>query len=331
MNQKERLSQSAVKQKKKRRIPVLCLIIVAAVVVGAAAFFLSNANRIINKLNLDPIDNTNVYIDPDSLQSLPNVYNILLLGTDQQNDGENPTRSDTMMLLSLDKVNEKIKLTSFMRDIYLYIPGMGKNKMNAACESGGPQLVMDTIEYHFGVDIDAYVMVDFTSFVDIINKLGGVDVEVTAKEAAFIQEIAPHIQEGTNTLNGDEALLYARIRKLDSDFQRTGRQRKVITALIEKSKNASIFKLLDVANQLAPDVKTSLTKSDLSFLARNSVYYLNYEIEELRIPTDTGYQNIELPYPIGQALELNLTDAKTLVQHFIYPTEQESTTASGTK
>lgn len=311
--------------KKKKRIIIACVTAVVAILAAVAIAVASTANRILNKLDFQEQDSTNIYVAPNTLQSLPDVYNILLLGIDKMNEGEDYPRSDTMILVSLDKINKKIKLTSFMRDIYLYIPGYEKEKMNAACKEGGPQLVMDTIEYHFGVDVNAYVMVDFDSFVSIIDQLDGLDIELSASEANFIKNnISPDVHVGMNTLNGDLALVYSRIRKLDSDFQRTGRQRKVINALIEKAKGASLLKLVNIAEELAPQVQTSLSKSDLSFLARNATSYLNYEIEELRLPTDNGYKDIELPYPIGQALEMNMTEAKILVQNFIYPQNAES-------
>lgn len=315
---------------KKKHIIIFSILFIAVIVTGIAAIVLTKANNIVNRVDFDHESNTNIYVDPDSLQSLPNVYNILLLGIDMLNEGESYPRSDTMMLVSLDKVNKKIKLTSFMRDIYLYIPGYENEKMNAACQLGGPQLVMDTIEYHFGVNVDSYVMVDFESFASIIDQLGGVDIEVTEYEASYIQKnISPDVKAGMNTLNGDAALVYSRIRYLDSDFQRTGRQRKMVEALIKKAKNASVFKLLDLANELAPQVKTNLTKSDMSFLARNSVYYLSYDVEELRIPTDAGYTDIDDPR-VGQALKVNLSDAKTLLQNFIYPTINDASSAAST-
>lgn len=316
---------------KKKKVIITAAVLVLVFVLGVVAAVFSTANSIVNKFDYDEETQSNIYVDPDSLQSLPNVYNILLLGVDAINEGEEYPRSDTMMLVSLDKVNKKIKLTSFMRDLYLYIPSYKKDKMNAACSTGGPQLVMDTIEYHFGVDIDAYVMVDFDSFVSIIDQLGGVEVEVTEHEARYIQNnISPDIKAGMNNLNGDSALVYARIRYLDSDFQRTGRQRKVIESLLNKAKGASAFKLLELANQFAPEVKTNLSKSDISFLARNSVYYLTYEIEELCIPRDSGYEDIDVPN-IGMALETDLSVARQKVQQFIYPTMGEESTVSDLK
>lgn len=318
------------KKKKKKRILISCMVAVIAILAAVAIIITSTANGIINKLDFDKEDNSNSYVNPNTLQSMPDVYNVLLLGVDKLNEGEETPRSDTMMLISMDKVNKKIKMTSFMRDIYLYIPGYEKDKMNAACKLGGPQLVMDTIEYHFGVEINAYVMVDFDSFVSIIDRLDGVDIEVTEAEAAYIKKhTSPDIHPGMNTLNGDLALVYSRIRYLDSDFQRTNRQRKMIEALMTKVNASSIFKLVDVASEFAPEVKTNLTKDDIGFLARNAMSYVGYETEQLRIPTDTGYQDIELPYPIGQALDVNLEEAKALVQNFIYPTKNaESTSAA---
>ena len=127
---------------------------------------------------------SNKYASAFELKSSPFVSNILLLGVDGKADSS--SRSDSMILVSVDFAHMKIKLTSFLRDSWVEIPSKGKKaKLNSACSSGGPQLVVDTIEYNFGVDIDHYVMVDFNMFTQIIDSLGGVTVEVTKKEAKF--------------------------------------------------------------------------------------------------------------------------------------------------
>lgn len=153
-----------------------------------------------------------------------------------------------MILVSVDYKHAKIKLTSFLRDSWVEIPSKGKKaKLNAACAYGGPQLLVDTIEYNFHIDIDHYVMVNFEMFTQIIDNLGGVEVEVTEKEAKFIRNTTRHkdMESGDSVLlDGAKALVYCRIRKLDSDYMRTLRQRKVITALINKATETDIQTLL---------------------------------------------------------------------------------------
>ncbi len=132
----------------------------------------------------------NVYVDESNLFSSKDVTNILFLGVDRRNADEK-SRSDTMMMLSIDRANKKLKLTSFLRDSWVYIPDHGYAKLNASCSWGGAQLVMDTLEYNFNVKIDHYVLVDFDMFKSIVNKLGGITVEVTEKEGKIPAQRRP--------------------------------------------------------------------------------------------------------------------------------------------
>ena len=225
-----------------------------------------------------------------------------------------------MILVSLDYMHGKIKLTSFLRDSWVEIPSKGKKaKLNASCTYGGPQLVVDTIEYNFGVDIDHYVMVDFEMFTDIIDSLGGVDVEVTNKEAKFINRTTRHtVESGEKVhLNGDEALVYCRIRKLDSDYMRTYRQRKVITALIGQAKTAGVGTLLSAMKDVFPMIETDMSAAEITALAYKGGFgVLAFDIEQNRVPTD------EHMYPdtiSGQWVEVvDIEATKDYLQEYIY-------------
>ncbi|MBQ2903963.1 MAG: LCP family protein [Clostridia bacterium] len=260
----------------------------------------------------------NEYVSSYELKSSPLVSNILLMGVDGSADSA--SRSDSMILVSLDYMHGKIKLTSFLRDSWVEIPSKGKKaKLNAACTYGGPQLVVDTIEYNFGVDIDHYVMVDFEMFTDIIDSLGGIDVEVTSKEAKFINRTTRHTVESGESvhLNGDEALVYCRIRKLDSDYMRTYRQRKVITALIGQARSAGIDTLLSAMKDVFPMIETDMSAAEITALAYKGGFgVLAFDIEQNRVPTD------EHMYPdtiSGQWVEVVDIDAtKDYLREYIY-------------
>ena len=230
----------------------------------------------------------NQYISSAELKSSPFVTNILLIGVDA--DISESPRSDTMILLSIDFAHRRFKLSSFLRDSWVYIPSKDKKaKLNAACSYGGPQLVADTIEYNFGVDIDHFVMVDFNMFTQIIDNLGGVTVEVTKKEADFINRTTrQHIEYGDNVcLNGEEALVYCRIRKLDSDYMRTYRQRKIITALINQAKNAGISKLIETMQKVFPLIQTDMSPGEITGLAyKAGIGMVAFDIEQNRVPID---------------------------------------------
>ncbi len=276
------------------------------------------------------------YIKTDSsssssagLVSDSRVKNILLLGVDDKQNG-NTSRSDTMILLSIDKRNRQLKMTSFLRDTYVEIPGYGENKMNAACTFGGPQLVMKTIEHNFGIDIDNYVLVDFSAFEDIVDSLGGVTVEVEQREAEFINNTTRYtIDYGENVkLTGGEALTYVRIRKLDSDFYRTQRQRKVITAILSSVKKSNPFELIETGKEVMKYVETDMSPLELTLLAEGAVLsYMRYDIVQSRIPVDENYSSQTIN---GAAvLVIDKYETSQRLQAFIFEkadVEEETTT-----
>lgn len=237
------------------------------------------------------------------LYSSKNVINLLLLGLDSEDALENGGRSDSMILVSLNKKTNQINMISFFRDAWCYTNAGGYdtfNKMNASYYYGGPSGVIDTIEKSYKIDIDYYVAVDFSSFVDIIDALGGLKVEVQQYEAEYINATTRHtIDYGEEvTLSGAEALVFARIRQsdYDSDVSRTRRQRLVITSLINSVKGASIGQLNDALDLLFQYVKTDLTKMQIISYATQALTngWLNYEIVQHNFLSDedvyrTGY------------------------------------------
>ena len=273
------------KKKKKRRFFRFIVTVIAVILFLSSSFiFLFSAASGYTRNDLEQ----NKYISSLQLKRSPFVTNILLLGVD--GSAESSSRSDSMILVSVDYKHAKIKLTSFLRDSWVEIPSKSKKaKLNAACSYGGPQLVADTIEYNFGVDIDHFVMVDFDMFTDIIDSLGGVEVEVTKKEADFINRTTRQtVDYGEKVhLNGEEALVYCRIRKLDSDYMRTYRQRKVITALINQAKSAGIGKLIDTMRQVFPLIQTDMSPAEITALAYKAGFgMLAFGIEQNRVPID---------------------------------------------
>lgn len=221
------------------------------------------------------------------LYTSKNVINLLLLGLDSEDALENGGRSDSMILVSLNKKTNKINMISFFRDSWCYTNAGGYdtyNKLNASYYYGGPSGIIDTIERNFKINIDYYVAVDFSSFTDIINALGGVNVEVQQYEAEYINSTTVHtIESGPSVnLDGWEALVFARIRQSDSDsdVSRTRRQRMVITSLINSMKGASLSQLNNVLDLLFQYVKTDLTKMQIISFATQALTngWINYEL-----------------------------------------------------
>ncbi len=221
------------------------------------------------------------------IYSSKNVMNVLLCGLDSEDALENGGRSDSMILVSLNKKTQKINMLSFFRDSWCYTNSGGidtYDKLNASYYYGGPTGLIDTIEKNFKIDIDYYVAVDFSSFKDIIDALGGVTVEVQEYEAEYINSTSKYnIEFGKEVkLNGPEALCFARIRKSDSDsdVSRTRRQRMVISSLINSVKEASVSQLNEAMNLLFQYVKTDLTQTQIMSYAMQALTngWLNYEI-----------------------------------------------------
>ena len=222
------------------------------------------------------------------------IINILLIGQDRRED-ETRARSDSMILCTFRKSEKKLTMTSFLRDTYVKIPGYGRNRINVAYAAGGMSLLNKTLENNFGVHIDGNVEVDFHQFADIVDLLGGVEVDLRNDEAQWVnRETGSALSEGTNRLNGQQALAYARIRKLDADgdFSRTNRQRKVITALLDAYRGTSLPAALSLLEQILPLITTDMTDREILGYAVSLFPLLSRgEIVSQHIPAPDTYSS----------------------------------------
>lgn len=242
------------------------------------------------------------------------ILNIMLIGQDAR-PGETRARSDVMILVTVNKQEKTLTLTSFLRDLYVQIPGYSNNRMNAAFAWGGMSLLNSTLETNFGVTVDGNFEVNFEEFASVIDLLGGVDVELTANEASVVNKSVGYsgVGSGMQHLNGDQALAYARIRKLDSDFGRTNRQRKVLTALFEKFKNSDLDTLMNLMNEVLPLLTTDLSKSEILSYAADVLPMLSQlTLTSQRIPADGAYVDATIS---GMAvLKADMTKARELLR-----------------
>ena len=234
----------------------------------------------------------NVHVTENKLKSSPGVRNILLMGIDTE-DSSASTRSDAMVLISIDSVHKKIKLTSFLRDMYVKVPGHGETKLTHACsyKDGGPQLTRDSIELNFGVKIDGYAKIGYDIFRDVIDAVGGITVaKINQTEAKALRNEHVDIEPGENIhLDGKQALAYCRIRYGQTDFQRTERQRETIMLVLDKMKKMNPIKLLNLAASVASRINCSLPKSELITLAFKVIPCLLGSVEQTQIPTDGAW------------------------------------------
>lgn len=256
------------------------------------------------------------------------VVNILLIGEEAINDGAQG-RSDSMMIATLNTVEKSIKLTSLMRDMYVTIPGYRDNKLNAAYHNGGGVLLAETIEQNFGVEIDGYVRVNFKAFEKIVDKLGGVDIELTSNEAYYLnttnyisKKSNRNVKEGLQTLNGNQALGYCRVRYKTAsngeanDFGRTYRQRTVLKAIFDKFKHQNIVSMVSIATDLLSDVTSNLSKADIISYLSTAASFGTTDLDTFRIPLDNAYEGQKVD---GKAvLVLDFDTNKQALREFIY-------------
>ena len=213
-------------------------------------------------------------------------------------------------------------MASIMRDSYVTIPGKGNNRINAAYALGGGQLLLDTVETNFDVDVEKYVSFDFYSFVDVVDSIGGIEIDVTEAEISVLNNYIKELnrlndreeetflltESGLQHLNGTQALGYSRIRYVgNADFDRTNRQRTVIKKVFEKAKTLNILQINDLMNTFLPQIKTNLTQEEILSLLLKSLDYLQYDLDSLRLPVDGSwkYMRVNGMSVLGLDLEMN--------------------------
>ena len=222
------------------------------------------------------------------------MTNLLLIGQDRR-DGEARARSDCMILCTFQPDEGRLTMTSFLRDLYVEIPGHGHNRLNAAYAIGGTELLSKTLTHNFGVTIDGCVEADFTQFPKLIDTLGGIQITLRQDEADHINAhtSGPALQEGTQWLTGEQALAYSRIRTLDDDgdFSRTGRQRAILTTLFQRFRNTNLPELMALFRNCADMLSTDMPKRELLALAMGICPSLSHlEITSKQIPAEGTYR-----------------------------------------
>ncbi len=234
------------------------------------------------------------------------IVNILLIGEEALKvngvSADGNGRSDTMMVLTINKKDKTIKLTSFMRDMYVDIPGYSRNKLNAPFAFGGPKLLCATLNLNFGIHIDAYVKVNFAGFEKVIDQLGGIEIELTETEAQYLNNnnyiSKPEnrtMVPGKQIANGNQALGYCRVRYVScitgetDDFGRTARQRMVLEKVFEKYKEMGLVDLLGIAYEDLEYIKTDLTKEEIIDYVKLAAQLHFENLETFRVPIENSY------------------------------------------
>ena len=244
---------------------VLALLLLALIAFGAVYGVYSGFRN--------DIDEDNLGITPDIEEKYgeTDIFNVALFGVDTRDENSFSGRSDSIIIVSVDKANKTVKLSSILRDSYVAIDGHKNQKITHAYAFGGAELAIKTINQNFGMNITDYVTVNFYKLAEAIDILGGVDVEVSEKERKEINNIGdddnrtfPYLESsGMVHLNGEQAVVYARIRNIDSDVARAERQRKLLSALLVKARQVNPSQYASLLRTFMGMCETSLSFSEV--------------------------------------------------------------------
>jgi len=253
-------------------------------------------------MNYSPIDKTDLEVNKDmytevadtvTKSEFENVKSVVFFGIDTTDvEGGYSGRSDTIMIASVNPKTKGISLVSIPRDTYVEIPGRGKDKINHAYAFGSEQLAIKTINSNFGLNITEYITIDFVGLIHVINKLGGVQLNINDAELAYINQYSPGsyamtgnkvsklTSSGLVTLSGEQALTHSRNRTVGNDFDRAGRQRMVLEALITKISLLSNDGILDISDSILSEVKTNINVTEYmgiltSIVSEKNIYLKN--------------------------------------------------------
>ncbi len=282
------------KRKKKFQIAAVALAIVAAVVATAVLGMNLAVDSLLNQTQRSrPLSKEEALVNEEAIQQIEqhHVVNIALFGSDNEgkNSGDEETmdRSDATKIISLDMDTKTIKITSIQRDTLVWIPEPYSDfdKVNHAHWRGGPELAMKTLNTNLDLDITQYVGFSFAALEKLVDLVGGVDIELTAQE---IQQKNKNLgisgDPGVYHLNGQQAMMYCRIRYIDDDFHRMDRQNKVILAIIQELKDQNLMDLLEIVNTMIPYVETNLTNDEIKSLMIRLLEFDLDNIETYQVP-----------------------------------------------
>lgn len=285
------------KRKKRRRIfffMVVPLLILVLGVTSYGAFLYSKAQTVIDD-SYTPLDRESSKRDKPVDPEIDNV-SILFIGVDDS-DTRNfsaGSRTDALMLATLNEKQKSVKLLSIPRDSYVYIPSKGyEDKINHAYGSGGAASTIESVEELLDVPVDYYVNMNFNAFIDVIDALGGINVEVPyalSEQDSNDRKNAINLEAGLQELSGEEALALARTRKLDNDIERGKRQQEILKAIIKKAVSAKgVTKYSDVMEAVGDNMSTDLSFSEMKTFIDYATAGNGIDIETLTLAGGDSY------------------------------------------
>ena len=309
---------------------VLSLVMVLVILIGTVLGFYKHIKNKIYVKKEPSISNND-----SEFKEVEGITNVLLIGVDAR-DLDEPCRSDSMIIATLDNNNKKVKLTSLFRDTLVDIPGHGEAKLNSAYMLGGPELLIKTVKETYNVSIDKYIIINFWGFETIVDYIGGIEVDVKDYQ---LEELNKYIGESTGgndcpvekagiqTLNGKQALSYARIRyNVGDEYERTDRQREVIFKVIEKLQNTKPSKYLGVMNTMLEYIKTNIDPLEALNMAYTIYKLPSLDVEQLQIPL-VALSETRNYKELGSVFLMDRLQNASILYNFIYenkyPNEEE--------
>ena len=300
---------------------VLSLLAVLVILVGTVLGFYQHVK---NKIYIEK--EPSISKSDTEFQEVKGITNVLLIGVDAR-DLDEPCRSDSMIIATIDNNNKKVKLTSLFRDTLVDIPGHGEAKLNSAYMLGGPELLLETVKETYNVSIDKYIIINFWGFETIVDYIGGIEVDVKDYQ---LEELNKYIGESTGgndcpvekagiqTLNGKQALSYARIRyNVGDEYERTDRQREVIFKVIEKLQNTKPSKYLGIMNTMLEYIKTNIDPLEALNMAYTIYKLPSLDVEQLQIPL-VALSETRNYKELGSVFLMDRLQNASILYNFIY-------------
>lgn len=324
---KKRITKQMKKKKRKKKMRLLLIFEILFIIILIPAAFLIYQFCRIPTYKMNPDDIAVNAIASDDIKS---YRNIAIFGVDSRaNDLQKNTRSDSIMVASINKKTKDVKLVSIYRDTYVNIDGHGYTKINHAYSYGGPELAISTINKNFDLNITDFITVNFSALTNVIDELGGVTIDITEAEIDYVNKYIKDVAKingtertylkktGEQVLNGTQATAYCRVRYTKGgDFTRAQRQRTVLQQIAKQAKSASIPTLARIINDMLPQVYTSLSTTEILGLSTGVFSY--------SITGETGFPFDNTPKTINKAsvvLPTSLNSNVTKLHEFLFETQ----------
>ncbi len=310
----------------------------------------ADATEDVDHIDAEDVESTAKEIDPNSIvwpahpgegRQEKGVYNILLLGEEAIGSGSGRGRTDVIVIATMNTNTKELMLTSLLRDTYVQIPGYQDNKLNSAYEKGGLDLLYETIALNYNLRLDGCVMVNFENFEKIIDKLGGLEIELTDGEARYLNSTNyisnpayRNVVPGKQLLNGNQVLGYSRVRKRatitgnNNDYGRTDRHRIVLNAIFDKYKTKSKVELASTMLDLLPMIKTDIDSKNFEVLLNSFIDMGTMDLQQLRIPADGAFDTAKV-----RGMDCIIPDLQkniTILDNYIFGDDHTTTSTAGT-